>query len=146
MRIKEATQPGARTFCDYEHCRLLIRPETDIEWSALNLASTSVLEIIVPSESLTVQLEVDLSNQGDHSETFNENVLVQPAPQVTASLMAKLVDHVDTLLEDWYPDLGARFVQNSRGMYLITRVVPCMRCLMQQIEFQEQVGGSNYWL
>ena len=40
---------------------------------------------------------------------------------------SQVVEHIDTLLEDWYPDLGSRFVQNSRGMYLITRLVPCMR-------------------
>ena len=59
---------------------------------------------------------------------------MQPVSQVAASFLAKVVEHVDTLLEDWYPDLGARFVQNAKGMYLITRVVPCSRCLLLQIE------------
>ena len=45
MRVKEASQPGAQTFCDYELCKLLIRPDTDIEWSTLNLTSTSILEV-----------------------------------------------------------------------------------------------------
>ena len=30
----------------------------------------------------------------------------------------------------------SRFVQNSLGMYLITRVVPCVRCLVQQLNLQ----------
>ena len=57
--------------------------------------------------------------------------------------MAKIVDHVDTLLEDWYPDLGARFVQNSRGMYLITRIVPCNKCLLIQKEMQDMAAKSQ---
>ncbi len=58
-------------------------------------------------------------------------------------MMAKMVDHVDTLLEDWYPDLGARFVQNSRGMYLITRIVPCNKCLLIQQEVQNKAAMSR---
>ena len=57
--------------------------------------------------------------------------------------MAKIVDHVDTLLEDWYPDLGARFVQNSRGMYLITRIVPCNKCLLIQKDLQDKAAKSR---
>ena len=50
---------------------------------------------------------------------------------------------MDTLLEDWYPDLGARFVQNSRGMYLITRIVPCNKCLLVQKETQDTAAKSR---
>ncbi len=142
LRIKEAPRINANTFCDYRNCKLVIRQEQDINWTPLNLTSTSILELIILNETLTIQVGVQQGVEGDTPE----RVVVQPAPHVTASLMAKLVDHIDTLLEDWYPDLGARFVQNSRGMYLITRVVPCIRCLIQQKEIQEnKTAGPEAW-
>lgn len=33
------------------------------------------------------------------------------------------------LLEDWYPTLGTRFVHTSEGKFLVTRLVPCPKCL-----------------
>ena len=32
------------------------------------------------------------------------------------------------LLEDWYPDLGTRYMQDSKGDYLVTRLAPCNEC------------------
>jgi len=66
--------------------------------------------------------------------------------QVIASLLAKAVDRVDMLLEDWYPDLGIRFTQNTRGLYLITRLVPCPRCLLKQLEFaHRRCAHADTW-
>jgi len=44
------------------------------------------------------------------------------------------------MLEDWYPDIGIRFVQNTKGMYLVTRLVPCVRCLLS---VQQALEGDN---
>lgn len=136
LSLKEATNINPGTFCNYRKCKLVIRQEQDIEWTSLNLVSTAILELLIPNETLTVFMDFDRVEGG--SSGFDESIVLQPAPQATASLMAKLVDHIDTLLEDWYPDLGARFIQNSRGMYLITRIVPCIRCLLHQKHMQEE--------
>jgi len=57
--------------------------------------------------------------------------------------MTHAVDRIDTLLEDWYPDIGIRFVQNTKGIYLITRLVPCVRCLLAVQQVIE--GDSDTW-
>jgi len=44
------------------------------------------------------------------------------------------------MLEDWYPDIGIRFVQNTKGIYLVTRLVPCVRCLLS---VQQALEGDN---
>ena len=43
--------------------------------------------------------------------------------------MSLAIDHVDNLLEDWYPDLGVRFMVSSQGKFLITRMSPCPSCV-----------------
>ncbi|EPB65052.1 hypothetical protein ANCCEY_15885, partial [Ancylostoma ceylanicum] len=43
-------------------------------------------------------------------------------------LLALVVDLLDTLLEDWYPAIGTRFVHSSEGDLLVNRFVPCAKC------------------
>lgn len=144
-RLKEAPRSTPNTFCDYRQAQMVMRQE-EMEGgvAVLNLDSTAILEVLFPNESITVQFQFDDFNSkaGAGADGFSESIVIQPSPQITAGLLAKIVDHVDTLLEDWYPDLGARFIQNSRGMYLITRVVPCTRCVLRQKEKQTQRSTS----
>lgn len=131
LRLKEAPWENPHTLCNYRQCTLVIKTDKDTKWKPLSVTSTSILEILIPNEALQV-------------ESRSENV--QPNAQVVASLLTKIIDHIDTLLEDWYPDLGARFVQNSKGMYLITRIVPCTRCILQQISTQvERLDKADAW-
>ncbi|KAH6928290.1 hypothetical protein HPB50_013953 [Hyalomma asiaticum] len=51
--------------------------------------------------------------------------LLLPRMESATQLLALAADHVDTLLEDWYPALGTRFVHTSQGRFLVTRLVPC---------------------
>jgi hypothetical protein len=131
LRLKDAQPGGPHAFCDYYQCQMALKTEQSAEWSPLELDMLSILEIFLPNESITVNFDFS-DNDGF------QGVVVHPSSQVIAAILARTVDHVDTLLEDWYPDLGARFIQNARGMYLITRLVPCRRCLTNQIEKQQQ--------
>lgn len=53
---------------------------------------------------------------------------MEPNQQNIAQLLALAVDHIDNLLEDWYPSLGARFAHTLGGNYLVTRIAPCLIC------------------
>ena len=64
---------------------------------------------------------------------------------------ALAVEHVDSLLEDWYPSLGTRFLHTSEGKMLVTRLVPCPRCLtsynerMSYSSADAYFGGKSSW-
>jgi len=49
--------------------------------------------------------------------------------KVCTRIFALIIEIIDSLLEDWYPDLGTRFMQDSKGDYLVTRLAPCVDCI-----------------
>ena len=49
--------------------------------------------------------------------------------QMSIKIFALIIEIIDSLLEDWYPDLGTRFMQDSKGDYLVTRLAPCTNCV-----------------
>ncbi|CAH8534152.1 unnamed protein product [Schistosoma turkestanicum] len=64
----------------------------------------------------------------NHSR-IGENNYLCPDSRAIAELLVKLVGHIDTLLEDWYPDLGVKLNQSNEGVYLVERIIPCSACL-----------------
>uniref|UniRef100_A0A915IK16 Uncharacterized protein n=1 Tax=Romanomermis culicivorax TaxID=13658 RepID=A0A915IK16_ROMCU len=82
----------------------------------------SIVEIVIPS--LTVNLRYQ------DSQGKPKLVLLESDLQAMTRLMAMVVETMDTLLEDWYPSLGTRFVHTSEGKYLVNRIVPCPYCLL----------------
>ncbi|OQR69916.1 leucine-rich repeat serine/threonine-protein kinase 1-like, partial [Tropilaelaps mercedesae] len=54
--------------------------------------------------------------------------------EAVTQLLSLAVERIDTLLEDWYPTLGTRFVHTSEGRFLVTRLVPCNKCVRQAQE------------
>ncbi|XP_068156290.1 LOW QUALITY PROTEIN: leucine-rich repeat serine/threonine-protein kinase 1 [Drosophila tropicalis] len=91
-------------------------------WGDVNLSSSSILEVYFPLHQMTISHELDNSER----ELLAE---LKPQTAAVAKLLALTVDHIDLLLEDWYPALGTRFVHTSEGRFLITRLVLCPRCL-----------------
>ena len=49
--------------------------------------------------------------------------------KICTRIFALIIEIIDSLLEDWYPDLATRFMQDSKGDYLVTRLAPCVDCI-----------------
>lgn len=104
------------------------------------MQSTSILEVHFPVDSLVIK--PILTEDSDLSlYSLKEELVVDCTPESTAQLLALAVDHIDILLEDWYPTLGTRFVHTSEGKFLVTRLVPCPKCLALSAEFEQH--GPN---
>ncbi|CAF1356621.1 unnamed protein product [Rotaria sp. Silwood1] len=81
------------------------------------------------------------TNEGEHS--FLIELLFQESTLVR--LLTTLMGHFDSLLEDWYPKLGNRFVQNAKDDYLINLFIPCHRCLTE-FNSTEKPLCQTFWL
>ncbi|XP_072941247.1 leucine-rich repeat serine/threonine-protein kinase 1 [Epargyreus clarus] len=101
--------------------RFMVRSEGT--WSEVDFRSSACIELLLPAQACVVRRDDGLPLNGYQSITL------EPSPEVLAKLLALISDHVDLLLEDWYPSLGTRFVHTSEGRCLITRAVPCPACL-----------------
>lgn len=101
----------------YRHVKL--RLLQDGTWCETDITNSCLLEMLFPLEDVVVL------------RPGEPEVVLHPNPEAAARLLALAVDHVDTLLEDWYPTLGTRFVHTSEGKFLVTRLVPCPRCLVE---------------
>ena len=87
----------------------------------------------------------DLQMVIDSIENDNSYVIELFVQQDTiAAILTILMAHFDALLEDWYPEMGTRFVQNSKGDYLVNRFIPCHQCLNDNPT--EQLVCQAYWL
>lgn len=89
----------------------------------------SVLHNTNPS---TTNPSIPSSRKDKTTEDYYQALVLDPNPKAVCQLLALAVEHIDTLLEDWYPSLGTRFLHTSEGKMLVTRMVPCPRCLVLQ--------------
>ncbi|XP_076065875.1 leucine-rich repeat serine/threonine-protein kinase 1-like isoform X3 [Oratosquilla oratoria] len=113
---------------DYKSMRFLIRQEG--VWSDVEVNNSAVLEILLPNEAVVIKRPLpDLDAKDEVLACGIQSVVLDPSPECIAKLLSLAVDHIDTLLEDWYPTLGTRFVHTSEGKFLVTRLVPCPVCL-----------------
>lgn len=86
------------------------------------MCNSSILEISFPLIHANIYQEIE---DGARQHLAK----IEPNLPIIAKLLALSVDHIDLLLEDWYPSLGTRFVHTSEGRFLITRLVMCPKCL-----------------
>lgn len=100
-------------------------------WCDIDLISQSIMELSFPMHAIGIKPSQDNSDLGIEMEI---DVNIQSVTQ----LLALIVDHIDLLLEDWYPTLGTRFVHTSEGRFLVTRLVPCQKCLLRCEERSSQ--------
>ncbi|KAM3958672.1 LOW QUALITY PROTEIN: leucine-rich repeat kinase [Aphomia sociella] len=105
----------------YHNMRFRVRQEG--VWTELDVQASACVEILLPAQVCVVKRDDGMPIAGYQS------ISLEPNPETLAKVLALLSDHVDLLLEDWYPSLGTRFVHTSEGRCLITRLLPCPRCL-----------------
>ena len=81
----------------------------------------------------------------DDNDDNESDTLVKIAcnRQVTIKIFALIIEIIDNLLEDWYPDLGTRFMQDSKGDYLVTRLAPCSKCVKNSVLKNKKQSDSN---
>lgn len=97
----------------------------DDNWCPIDLATTSILEIFFPASTISVHR---INPDGVDTCAVVDVPIDQ---QSMTQMLALCVDHIDILLEDWYPTLGTRFVHTSEGRFLVTRLIPCPMCLQR---------------
>uniref|UniRef100_T1IVJ9 non-specific serine/threonine protein kinase n=1 Tax=Strigamia maritima TaxID=126957 RepID=T1IVJ9_STRMM len=144
FRMKEVLLNTDNPSGNYHHMHLML--QQDGNWSAMDVSSSAILELYIPNQTVVLQRRFNLPREksesgdiGDDDEAqvdgpCYQRIILDPNPDCIAKLLAITVDHIDTLLEDWYPTLGTRFVHTSEGKFLITRLVPCPQCLNDQIK------------
>lgn len=127
FRMKEVLQ---RSFpINYRHYRFQLYQEN--AWFDVPMKSSSILETYLPLDTVIIKRPI---KNIDEVDIGFRDIVLDPSPVQAAKLLALVVDHIDVLLEDWYPTLGTRFVHTSEGKCLVTRLVPCPRCLVGNVE------------
>lgn len=112
-------------------------------WCDIDLINQGIMELSFPMHAVGIKPVQENLDLGIEME-IDINI------QSTTQLLALIVDHIDLLLEDWYPTLGTRFVHTSEGRFLVTRLVPCQQCLTRcdernsQNQAQPPASGSKF--
>ncbi|XP_049858112.1 leucine-rich repeat serine/threonine-protein kinase 1 isoform X1 [Schistocerca gregaria] len=126
FRMKEVLPSMRNSPIDYRQLRFRLKQEE--AWTDVDLINSSILEIYFPVDTIVIKRPIT-DEYAEGEPIGYQAIVLDPSPECTAKLLALAVDHIDILLEDWYPTLGTRFVHTSEGKFLVTRLVPCPRCL-----------------
>lgn len=103
-----------------------------IQWSDLNVRQYSNIVVIsIPGWRLRV------------TKPDKTRLYIEPDHQAVSQILATSVEHIDSLLEDWYPSLGARFAHTLGGNYLVTRVAPCNECFNSLSLFEADISIAS---
>lgn len=71
----------------------------------MDLVNCSILEVLLPLDTLVIKRPITDEDQAIGYQA----IVLDPSPECSAQLLAAAVDHIDTLLEDWYPTLGKMY-------------------------------------
>lgn len=143
FRIKEI-HTGNPGLCTYS--RHSLKCFLEDQWLPLEMKNSVVLEMCFPSDSITFSFVENMENRPYQTLVSSRKEQIFLEEKSTASFLAKITEHVDNLLQDWYPDIaGSRFEQNCFGRYLITRVIPCPYCLQNIVKKEHGKDTSRQW-
>ena len=144
LQVKEVrTRPGySQGMCNYFSDTLAIKCHFEEEWADLEVQDSVILEISFQANKIEFTFGAHQSWQNQNFQSVDSKEIFADEKS-QAEILAKLVDHIDSLLQDWYPEIGeARFIQNCIGRYLVTRVIPCPLCLQEEHEYQKRNPGA----
>ncbi|CAI4223185.1 unnamed protein product [Auanema sp. JU1783] len=117
---------------DVDYSSLVIQVRDDQKrWCPFPLSDWTTIEMLFPS------LIITSIQSGGSKATMRSDV------EGRTRLCALIADLVDTLLEDWYPALGTRFVHSSEGVLLVNRLVPCYKCVDDHIAVSRRTHDDN---
>lgn len=77
----------------------------------MDLVNSSILEIHFPLDTLLIKPVISENMTDLSGYKFTEPLEVQSTPECMTQLLALAVDHIDILLEDWYPTLGKHYIE-----------------------------------
>ncbi|KRZ25882.1 Leucine-rich repeat serine/threonine-protein kinase 1 [Trichinella pseudospiralis] len=125
---------------DVDYRDVSMRYKQDTFWSIVNADQSSVLELYFPHVSFEI-----LTTANGQEPNSNARFTLTTNRKAAIRLLALTVEILDTLLEDWYPSLGTRFIHTSEGRYLVTRLVPCPCCLSSCLNSSGQSVEDEDW-
>ncbi|CAF0874165.1 unnamed protein product, partial [Brachionus calyciflorus] len=105
--------------------------ENELKLKTLNKQYCSFLECYATMTSYKITKSINGKSLDDEGEIL---ININLNKQVIIKIFALIIEIIDSLLEDWYPDLGTRFMQDSKGDYLVTRLAPCENCVKSYLE------------
>ncbi|GAB6033061.1 hypothetical protein CHUAL_012677 [Chamberlinius hualienensis] len=139
FHVKEVLAELNNYPCEYRQMCLMVQQEG--VWDELDLSNAAMLEALIPNQTIVIKPPVwAYGEDSNSSEVLHHSVVLEPNPECVAKMLVLAVDHIDTLMEDWYPTLGTRFVHTSEGKFLVTRIVPCTPCLVNQFTSDSSSG------
>ncbi|KAJ6225869.1 hypothetical protein RDWZM_004414 [Blomia tropicalis] len=76
-------------------------------WSQIYIApqGSSMVEIYLPCQALQIDIQMEDETGSNGSSTKMKTYILEPNIEMISKLLVVLVEHIDTLLEDWYPSL-----------------------------------------
>ena len=133
--------PKVLSLFDYHSMKMMLYQEES--WTDLDTVTSSILELSLPQDTVVIKRPVFDQDDQD-SVGYYQAIVLDPNPKAVCQLLALAVEHIDTLLEDWYPSLGTRFLHTSEGKMLVTRIVPCPRCLTAHNERESKKSWQDW--
>ena len=143
MQVKEihAGSEYGRGMCDYYDEGLNLTCHFDNSWIPLDVENSVILEISFRADKLTFNF--GLTNRMASGSLNMVQKDFYHDEKAKTGVLARVVEHIDNLLQDWFPEIGeSRFSQTFLGRYLVTRVIPCPTCLQAEITSQQNAKGA----